>query len=400
MSNPAKTPASVATNRIISLTNHFKDPLNPADDLPKEKTASLYKFQGWMALDKESAKGNMVWQGYEPKTWTEDDVDIKIAYCGICGSDIHTLRSGWGATNYPACVGHELTGIAVKVGKNVNHIKLGDRCGVGAQSSACLKPDCEECASGMENHCTKQVGTYNGTYPDGSKSYGGYADYCRAPSHFVIKIPDGLSLAEAAPMLCGGITTWSPLVNNGAGPGKRVGIVGIGGLGHFGLLWAKGLGCKEVVAISRSGAKKADAQKMGATKFIAADEDQDWAKKNSRSLDLIVCTVSSPKMPIAGYLRLLKTKGEFIQVGAPEDVIPALNMLAFIGKGVKLGGSAIGTPKEISEMLEFAAKNKIHPFIQERPLSEANQAIVDMEAGKARYRYVLVNEKYVKELKQ
>ncbi|RAL61296.1 hypothetical protein DID88_009432 [Monilinia fructigena] len=181
--------------------------------------ASSYKFQGWIALDKESAKGNMVWQEYEPKAWTEDDVDIKITHCGICGSDLHTLRSGWGATNYPACVGHEVAGTAVK-------------------------PECEECASGLENHCTKMVGTYNGIYPDGSKSYGGYADYCRAPSHFVIKIPDGLSLVEAAPMLCGGITTWSPLVNNGAGPSKRVGIVGIGGLGHFGLLWARVWGAK------------------------------------------------------------------------------------------------------------------------------------------------------------
>ncbi|KAJ8062231.1 hypothetical protein OCU04_008783 [Sclerotinia nivalis] len=400
MSNPTKTPASIATDRILSLTNHFKDSLNPADDLHKAKMATSYKFQGWMALDKEAAKGNMVWQEFEPKTWTEDDVDIKIAYCGICGSDNHTLRSGWGATNYPACVGHELAGTAVKVGKNVKHIKLGDRCGVGAQSSACLKPDCEECASGLENHCPKIVGTYNGTYPDGSKSYGGYADYCRAPSHFVIKIPDELSLAEAAPMLCGGVTTWSPLVNNGAGPSKRVGIVGIGGLGHFGLLWAKGLGCKEVVAISRTSGKKADAEKMGATRFIATDEDKDWAKKNSRSLDLIICTVSSPDMPIAGYLQLLKTKGEFIQVGAPEDVIPPLNMFAFIAKGVKLGGSAIGSPKEISEMFEFAAKNKIHPLIEERPMSEANQAIIDMEDGKARYRYVLVNEKHAKELEQ
>lgn len=251
----------------------------------------------------------------------------------------------------------------------------------------------------MENHCTGVVGTYDGKYPDGSKSYGGYADYCRAPAHFVVKIPDGLSLAEAAPMLCGGVTTWCPLVHNGAGPNKRVGIIGIGGLGHFGLLWAKGLGCKEVVAISRTSAKKADAEKMGATKFIATDEDENWARKNSRSLDLIISTVSSPKMPIVQYLGLLRTKGEFIQVGAPEDVIPPFNMFALIGKGVKLGGSAIGTPKDISEMLEFAAKNDIHPYIQERPLSEANQAVVDMEDGKARYRYVLVNEKHVKELK-
>jgi D-arabinose 1-dehydrogenase-like Zn-dependent alcohol dehydrogenase len=201
----------------------------------------------------------------------------------------------------------------VKVGKNVKHIKLGDRVGLGAQAGSCL--DCEECVAGLEPYCSKGlIGTYNAKYPDGSKSYGGYADYCRAPGHFVVKIPDGLTLAEAAPMLCGGVTVWSPLKKNGAGPGKRVGIVGIGGLGHFGLLWAKALGCDEVVAISRTSSKAADAKKMGADRFIATDEDEGWAKKNSRSLDLIVSTVSSPNMPLTGYFRLLKTYGQFIQV--------------------------------------------------------------------------------------
>jgi alcohol dehydrogenase (NADP+) len=194
----------------------------------------------------------------------------------------------------------------------VKHIKVGDRVGVGAQSSSCL--DCEECASGQEHYCSKgTVGTYNGKYPDGSKSYGGYSDYCRAPAHFAVKIPDSLSLAEAAPMLCGGVTTWNPLVKNGAGPGKKVGIVGVGGLGHFGILWAKALGCDEVVAISRTTSKKADAIKMGATKYIATEEEG-WNKKNSRSLDLIVSTVSSPNMPLAQYFQLLRTNGQFIQV--------------------------------------------------------------------------------------
>lgn len=171
-----------------------------------------YKFQGWLGLDPSSAQGNMQWKEYEPKTWEETDVDIKVSHCGICGSDLHTLRSGWAPTIYPCCVGHEIVGTAVRVGSKVEkNIKVGDRVGVGAQSSSCLKPECEECASGMENHCPRMVGTYNGKYPDGSKSNGGYADYCRAPSHFVIKIPDSISSADAAPMLCGGITAYSPL---------------------------------------------------------------------------------------------------------------------------------------------------------------------------------------------
>lgn len=229
------------------------------------------------------------------------------------------------------------------------------------------------------------VGTYNGKYADGSKSYGGYADYCRAPGHFVVKIPDAISLAEAAPMLCGGITTWCPLVKNGAGPGKKIGIIGIGGLGHFGLLWAKALGCSKVVAISRSSSKAEDAKEMGADSFIATDEDKDWNKKNRCTLDLIVSTVSSPNMPFQKYLQLLRTNGQFIQVGAPEDKMPAFNILALINRGVKIGGSSIGSPKEISDMLKFAAEKEIRPWIEERPLKDANQAIVDMENGKARY---------------
>ena len=273
---------------------------------------------------------------------------------------------------------------------------MGDRVGVGAQSASCFKPDCEECTSGQENHCPRTTGTYNGTYADGSKSYGGYSDYARVPSHFVVKIPDALSSAEAAPMLCGGVTVYSPLKQNGAGPGKKVGIIGVGGLGHFGLLFAKALGADEVVAISRNSTKKEDAMKMGATGYIATDEDKDWAKKHSSTLDLIISTVSSPKMPINGYLQLLRTKGQLIQVGAPEDVLPPFKAFALIAKGAKIGGSAIGTPAEIREMLDLAVSHKVKPWIEERPLKNANQAIVDMDAGKARYRYVLVNEAHAK----
>ena len=273
----------------------------------------------------------------------------------------------------------------------MKHVKVGDRVGVGAQSGSCLKPDCQECTEGLENYCSRQVTTYDGKYPDGYVSKGGYAKYSRHPSHFVIPIPADLDSAEAAPMLCGGVTLWSPLTKNGAGPGKTVGIVGIGGLGHFGLLWAKALGCDKVVAISRNRKKEHDAKAMGANYMIATDEDADWAKKNKATIDLIVCTVSSPKLPLADYLKLLKVHGQFIQVGAPEDKIPGFGAFDLIGKGVKVGGSAIGSPQEIREMLDFAVKHHIHPFIEEVPMKDANKAVVDMEAGKARYRYVLSN---------
>ena len=357
---------------------------------------SDYKFRGWLGFDPRAVEGNLKFQEYEPKPWSETDVDIRVECCGICGSDIHTLRSGWKPTDYPVCVGHEIVGIAVRVGsKAEGGIKVGDRVGVGAQSSSCLKPDCEECSNGNEQYCAKMVGTYDSRYEDGGKSYGGYSDYARVPSHFVIKIPGAIPPEEAAPMLCGGVTLFSPLKRNACGPGKKVGIVGLGGLGHFGVLFAKALGADEVVIISRTNGKKQDAMKMGATGFIATEE-KGWEKRNGRTLDLIVSTVSSPDMPLGKYLQLLRTGGQFIQVGAPEDRIPGFNAFSLISKGVKFGGSCIGSPAELREMLDLAAEKGIHPWINKRPLRDVNKVVPDMVDGKARYRYVLVNESHAK----
>lgn len=276
----------------------------------------------------------------------------------------------------------------------VGDIKVGDRVGVGAQSGACLNKDgdCEACASNLQQHCNHHVGTYNGTYANGGNSYGGYSLYNRSPSTFVLKIPDALTSAEAAPMLCGGITTYSPLKQHGCGPGKSVGIIGVGGLGHFGVLFAKALGADRVVAISRKSDKKEDALKLGADEYIATGEDKDWATKHAKSLDLIISTVSSSKMPIVQYSQLLKFRGTLVQLGAPEDGALEIPAMALIMKGIKLGGSLIGSPDEIREMLQLAVDKKVHPWIEERPMKEANQAIKDMDAGSARFRYVLVNE--------
>jgi len=355
------------------------------------------QFEGWLGVDKSAAKGNMQWGKFEPKKWTEDDVDIEVSHCGVCGSDLHMLSSGWGPTPYPCVVGHEIIGKAVQVGSNVKHVRNGDRVGVGAQARSCLQKSCPDCSSHLENHCAiETINTYGSVYPkDEGKSYGGYADHNRTNGHFVFKIPDGLSSADAAPMLCGGVTVYSPLKANGCGPGKTVGIVGVGGLGHFAVLFAKALGADRVVGISRKADKKDDVLALGADEYIATSDDEDWAKKNKRSLDLIICTVSSEKMPLSDYLGLLKTKGTFIQVGAPDGGnLPPVNAFALIGGGIKIGGSAIGAPHEIEEMLQLAAEQKIKPWVQERPLKEANQVVVDFEAGKARYRYVLVNEKH------
>ena len=190
---------------------------------------------------------------------------------------------------------------------------------MGAQSDSCRKPECEQCAGGQEQLCQVQkVDTFGSKHKDGSLSMGGYADYCRVPSHFVFKIPDGLSSNEAAPLLCGGSTVYSPLKHFGAGPGKRVGVIGLGGLGHYALLFARALGSKSVTVISRTNAKKEDALKMGVDHYIATDEDTDWATKNASSLDLIISTVSSPHMPFPSYMNLLGVDGTLCQVGAPE----------------------------------------------------------------------------------
>lgn len=199
----------------------------------------------------------------------------------------------------------------------MKNIKVGDRVGVGAQARSCLQPDCPDCSVGHENYCIRgSVNTYDSKYPGGEGiSKGGYADYNRTNSNFVFKIPDGLPSEHAAPLLCGGITVYSPLRNNGCGPGKRVGIVGVGGLGHFAVLFAKALGADKVVGISRKATKKDEVLALGADEYIATDDDKDWATKNAKSLDLIVCTVSSSNMPLTEYLSLLATNGTFIQVG-------------------------------------------------------------------------------------
>jgi D-arabinose 1-dehydrogenase-like Zn-dependent alcohol dehydrogenase len=214
-------------------------------------------------------------------------------------------------------VGHEIVGKAVRVGSRVKHIKVGDRVGVGAQARSCLKADCPDCSAGLENYCRRdKVNTYDSEYPNGEgRSYGGYADYNRTHSRFVFRIPDGLPSEHAAPMLCGGITVYSPLRNNGCGPGKRIGIVGVGGLGHFGVIFAKALGADRVVGISRKASKRDEVLKLGADEYIATDDDKDWATKNAGSLDLIISTVSSAKMPLSGYMKLLRTYGTLIQVG-------------------------------------------------------------------------------------
>ncbi|KAK9250046.1 chaperonin 10-like protein [Lipomyces tetrasporus] len=280
--------------------------------------------------DKTAAAGNLEFTEFTPKPFTDDDVDIKITHWpGVCASDLHTLRSGWGETDYPIVVGHEIVGNVVRKGKNVTELEIGDRVGVGAQCYSCL--NCNLCNKGNESYCADHVYTYGSRFADGAKSHGGYAEYGRYPASFVFKIPDSIPSEIAAPMFCGGATVFSPLKRHGAGPGKTVGIVGIGGLGHSGILFASALGADKVCAISRSRSKESDARKM---------------------------------------------------VGAPEGGLQNFDCLA---------GSLIGGRQEIKNMLELAAKKTIKSWVEARPMSAVNEVLQLMEDGKARYRYVLVN---------
>lgn len=202
-------------------------------------------------------------------------------------------------------MGHEVVGTVVRVGKEAEgDLKVGDRVGVGAQSESCIGRNaaktCDECSSGRENYCPNHfTGTYSSKFMNGGVSYGGYSTYQRVPARFAIKIPESIPSSDAAPMLCAGVTTYAPLKANGCGPGKTVGVIGVGGLGHFSIMFAKALGADRVVGISRKSNKKEDALALGADDYIATGEDEDWAKKNARSLDILVCSVSSSKVSFA-----------------------------------------------------------------------------------------------------
>ncbi|KAE8251585.1 hypothetical protein A4X13_0g3931 [Tilletia indica] len=357
-------------------------------------SSSEIEFIGWVAKDKNAIKGEMVWEKYTPPKLTPDSVTIKIECCGICASDLHTISSGWGPAKYPIVTGHEIVGTVVELGDNVKNFKIGQRVGVGAQGDSCH--DCESCNTGYEPYCHGGiVGTYNGIYKDGSgQSQGGYALYNRSKSGFVIPIPEGVPSHVAAPLCCGGITAFSPLYDNDCGKEgvKRVGVVSLGGIGHFAVVFAKALGAEKIVVISHSDSKKELAHKLGATDFVTTDKKDFW-KEHAKSLDLIVVTGNNEDMPIDGFVKMLRHGGKSVHIGLPEKPVMPTPIGALVSSGAFVGGSAIGGPKRIREMLELVAEKKLDFLIETRPMSEANQAVVDTHAGKPRFRYVLVNDK-------
>ncbi|KAA1476357.1 GroES-like protein [Dentipellis sp. KUC8613] len=343
-------------------------------------------FQGYAVTDADRWNDFKVIE-YPSKKWEESDVEIAITHCGVCGSDVHTLTSGWGSFETPLVVGHEIAGTAVRVGSKVKSgIKVGDRVGVGAQIGSCYT--CKYCKSDNENYCRKSIDTYNANYPDGVRAMGGYSTGIIANELFVYPIPDGISSAEACSMMCGGLTVYSPLRRNGAGPGKKVGIIGIGGLGHYAILFAKGLGA-EVYAFTHSHSKDDDIKKMGADHVVYTG-DKGFHEKYAMSLDLIVSTRDvSENFPITEYLSMLDLHGKFITVGLPDEALPGASAAAFASNGCFFGGSHIGSKKEALEMLDLAAKKGIKPWIEELPMKDVKKAVEGVKDNKVRYRYVL-----------
>ncbi|TVY81652.1 NADP-dependent alcohol dehydrogenase [Lachnellula suecica] len=328
---------------------------------------------------------------FKPKPFGDYDVDVKIHACGVCGSDVHTITGGWGPKHFPLCIGHEIVGEALRVGPKVTLIKVGERVGVGAQIYSCL--DCKQCKNDNETYCRHQIDTYGAIWPDtGVVSQGGYSSHIRAHEHWVFPIPDALETNKVAPMLCAGLTAFSPLVRNGAGPGKKVGIVGLGGIGHFGVLFAKALGA-ETWAISRTHAKEADCAKLGADGFIAT-ADKDWNESHRMTFDLIINTANSSEgFDLGKYLSLLDVHGRWISVGLPEGSGQEVKSSMFMENGCLIGATHLGSRKEMLKMLQLAADKGIDSWVETIPISEKGcaEAVTRLQKNDVKYRFTLTD---------
>ena len=315
-----------------------------------------------------------------------NDVRIDIEFCGICHSDIHFARGEWGEIPYPAVPGHEIAGTVAEAGSAVTRFEPGDRVGVGCMVNSCR--ECENCQAGEEQYCLRgNTQTYGSIDRDGTVTYGGYSDHLVVDQDFVVNIPDGLALEQAAPLLCAGITTYSPLRHWNAGPGKRVAVVGLGGLGHMAVKLADAMGA-DVTVLSQSLRKQQDGLKLGADAYYATSDDATFAELAGR-FDLIVNTVSAG-IDIGRFLTLLKTDGALVNVGAPPGPLP-VPALALILQRRTFAGSAIGSIRETQEMLDFCAEHGIAAEIELISADRVNEAWERVLASDVRYRFVIDN---------
>ena len=313
-----------------------------------------------------------------------DDVLIDIAFAGICHSDIHQAKEQWGSAIFPMVPGHEIAGVVAAVGSAVTKYQVGDRVGVGCMVDSC--GECEYCLAGTEQFCAKgNVPTYNGLGLDGEPTYGGYSRAVVVKDAFVCAIPEGIGLDVAAPLLCAGITTYSPLRHWGAGPGKKVAVVGLGGLGHMAVKLAVAMGA-EVTVLSQSLKKQEDGLKLGAEHYFATGDESTFDVLKGR-FDVILNTVSA-QLPVDAYLGLLRVGGAMVNVGAPGEPL-SYNAFSLLGGNKVLAGSMIGGIAETQEMLEFCAANGIGAEIETISADQVNAAYDRVENSDVRYRFVI-----------
>jgi len=312
------------------------------------------------------------------------DVMIKIAYAGICHSDIHTAHNDWGEAIFPLVPGHEIAGTVEAVGSKAGKYSEGDRVGVGCMVDSCR--ECENCQAGEEQYCIPgMIGTYNAIGKDGEPTRGGYSTHIVVDEDFVVGIPEGIGLDVAAPLLCAGITLYSPLNHWNAGPGKHVAIVGMGGLGHMGVKIAHAMGA-EVTVLSQTLNKEEDGRKLGADHFYATSDKSTFKELRGR-FDLILNTVSA-KLPIDSYLSLLRVDGTMVNVGAPPEPLP-VQVFSLIGGRKSFAGSAIGGIRETQEMLNFCAEHGIGAEIEVISGDEIDRAWERVLGSDVRYRFVI-----------
>ncbi|KAI3960635.1 hypothetical protein MKX01_003809 [Papaver californicum] len=341
------------------------------------------KVSGWAGHDES---GKVTPFTFNRRENGVDDVTIEVLYCGICHTDIHFLKNDWGITRYPVVPGHEITGVITKTGSNVKEFKVGDRVGVGCLACSCL--ECEYCKDSQEQYCEQHQFTYNGIFWDGSFTYGGYSKMLVADRRFVVHVPEGLPMDAAAPLLCAGITVFTPFkdYNLLEGPSKKIGVVGLGGLGHLAVKFGKGFG-HHVTVISTSPSKEAEAKvRLGADVFIVStNTEQMQAAK--RSLDFIIDTVSALHS-LGPILELLKVNGTLSIVGAPAEPLglPAFPMI-FGKRSVR--GSMIGGLKETQEMMNYCAEKNITCDIEVVKTDEINDALDRLARNDVRYRFVI-----------
>lgn len=338
--------------------------------------------QAYAAQSPNSALGHFEISRRSPGA---EDVQMEILYCGVCHSDIHQARDEWGGSIFPMIPGHEIVGRVTAVGTSVTKFKVGELAGVGCFVDSCRT--CPSCQQGLEQYCEKGMSaTYNGLEKDGkTPTYGGYSSQIVVDQNYVLKISDKLPLDGVAPLLCAGITTWSPLRNWRVGKGHKVAVVGLGGLGHMGVKFAVSFGA-EVTVISTSPAKEADAKKMGAHHFLISKDPAAMANR-AGYFDFILNTVSAIN-DYNAYLNLLKLDGTMVLVGAPPAPIP-VSGFSLIMKRRTLAGSLIGGIKETQEMLDYCAAHDIVSDVEVIPIQEINEAYERVLKSDVKYRFVI-----------